>query len=1526
MQFRRSNALLIPIILGLVGGVPILLDAISASADVRVWSPMQSRVEEMISKARRRLMTSDVGDPDTVWIGHVNSGGYGPYKIGRGPNLISGGTVGGGPLSKPTSSYDGVWDFDHFQASEDPDGGGPLGPDSLQGWWPIQAPFGSVGPSDKDDWQRPWFGHDYGNQGNYSPVQGRTFGVLGYWHADAGNAAMTTEPGSNPVAPGWAPIAGGASAWCGIRSHGDLTAVDPITGNPINDNLVQYQGNNSGRQTTSARPEGTDHNFPGYGSQWEQLLYRDVVLPANLGGGQNLAVSFKWTTNMSNGFSAGHSSQTGYYYFDPVKTVASGTDGNFISAAASAGTGGGPVDSFMVYIGAPVEPVAGPAPLFADFIASDGVGYDIYDVQRRWFSEVVKINTPGTTFKQILSAHGVNGSTGVPMTFSSSFGSTVVNPILDADGGIGDGGNVRIVFRVKTNRGSDDENTGNLAFSSGGAGAAIVDEVSISGPSGPLLNDGFEGTNGGVDNNPATAATAAWKSTGKPPAHWFHIHNLSAGLVYTDPCGAIDAVNRQCNMGGNVLSVGNHDLGEKPGGIFGSNLQDQQKYAVSPTINLANDGTDGHYNGMGIDHEIAHRSLNIWADAYVNVFQFCTTGGFWRIGWQSYPSTQPNGVKCWGEMRKSIFNNTTDVIGCYAFFQWDEARSQDFITTTNPSGDPDSVRVYIEQMMRCYTCPISASACSPTIGTNAGGYFDNISVGFFRAPTPPALGILFGTGYNDCFPVNSQNKPVNVFGVAYDTLAAHLRTAFNISPNRKNDVTGPDARENIPGDSTIVFSNGDNVRVDLVFRILPGVGNYVQIGNRASGVARRPDAVPRVAAAATDVGLANPVERFWGAYMANNGEFGTPGGHGASWNPNVWNSARCDTVEVNMFPIRHLFGDEDTNALQKGQYASMYHESDPKYTILGIAKPRCFLNKNKIPVRLNQDQINCGVNYQGFFPTYPPTHYAVGGVPVAGTGLTASENGLPIGNTDEFTKIFPDGQFTPGTLIQYFMRKSSTLGGTAFDMAPDTNFIIPNTDSQFGSFDGHRWNTTAVLPDRWKDPAFSAGGVGMACMLVVDAEDRRGDEFVWNAVADSMGLTTAPKRGAHSGWRARPDQNQDILGNVGGDDSIARRDNGGQAGTVFDLYQVIAGESNIQAGRAGSRGAAKNNTANSVTIDHWSTHGPNEDMARNYRTIVLLMSDVGKQVLGPIANQTDDDIGLFQSFLVHAGDNTLRSMLIQGYEAGNGLNEDHPTFLTNFLRASLRNSDYRLNLSGNPKDVADLIAVPPTGPATYTYAFGNQCFINNDVFNVESAAPAGQASAFYENVGGGGPYVAGVFANDVGGGGGTRPFETLINGFTLGLFGGGFGIICPGCGVGGSDLTLNVGARKYVFDLFTNAFGDLNCQPSGTPVGVGDNPSSGGGSAFVNFMNLKSSNPMRSGETRLAFGLAKTERVEVKVYDVTGRAVKTVANRVFAGGQEHVVTWDGTDEAGNRVRSGVYFYQLRTPTWASQKKLAVLAN
>ena len=123
-------------------------------------------------------------------------------------------------------------------------------------------------------------------------------------------------------------------------------------------------------------------------------------------------------------------------------------------------------------------------------------------------------------------------------------------------------------------------------------------------------------------------------------------------------------------------------------------------------------------------------------------------------------------------------------------------------------------------------------------------------------------------------------------------------------------------------------------------------------------------------------------------------------------------------------------------------------------------------------------------------------------------------------------------------------------------MIPETTYGTPQRAE--GSTDGHRWQEFSVLPDRWKDPLTNdfPRGAGMACMLYVDLNDRRGDERVWVSVADSLGATALNRRGAHNGWQANCDAClTDAVGdplNVSTNAAIARYDHGGQPGLALD--------------------------------------------------------------------------------------------------------------------------------------------------------------------------------------------------------------------------------------------------------------------------------------------------------------------------------------------------------------------------------------
>ena len=81
-------------------------------------------------------------------------------------------------------------------------------------------------------------------------------------------------------------------------------------------------------------------------------------------------------------------------------------------------------------------------------------------------------------------------------------------------------------------------------------------------------------------------------------------------------------------------------------------------------------------------------------------------------------------------------------------------------------------------------------------------------------------------------------------------------------------------------------------------------------------------------------------------------------------------------------------------------------------------------------------------------------------------------------------------------------------------------------------------------------------------------------------------------------------------------------------------------------------------------------------------------------------------------------------------------------------------------------------------------------------------------------------------------------------------------------------------------------------------------------------------NPSRLA-TEVAFAVPARGPVEVQVYDVTGRLVRTLARDSFEAGS-HSLRWDGRGDAGEQTAAGVYFVKLRTEQGSSTQKLVRL--
>lgn len=75
--------------------------------------------------------------------------------------------------------------------------------------------------------------------------------------------------------------------------------------------------------------------------------------------------------------------------------------------------------------------------------------------------------------------------------------------------------------------------------------------------------------------------------------------------------------------------------------------------------------------------------------------------------------------------------------------------------------------------------------------------------------------------------------------------------------------------------------------------------------------------------------------------------------------------------------------------------------------------------------------------------------------------------------------------------------------------------------------------------------------------------------------------------------------------------------------------------------------------------------------------------------------------------------------------------------------------------------------------------------------------------------------------------------------------------------------------------------------------------------------------------TTIRFSLADGGDTELQVFDVRGNNIRRLVAGSLAAG-DHSVTWDGTDEAGQRVPSGVYFYRLRSGAYEGLQRMVLL--
>ncbi len=130
----------------------------------------------------------------------------------------------------------------------------------------------------------------------------------------------------------------------------------------------------------------------------------------------------------------------------------------------------------------------------------------------------------------------------------------------------------------------------------------------------------------------------------------------------------------------------------------------------------------------------------------------------------------------------------------------------------------------------------------------------------------------------------------------------------------------------------------------------------------------------------------------------------------------------------------------------------------------------------------------------------------------------------------------------------------------------------------------------------------------------------------------------------------------------------------------------------------------------------------------------------------------------------------------------------------------------------------------------------------------------------------------------------------------------------------GTDL-LYAATEKNIYEISAGSITSIKSLPVAIEPGLKVVPED-----FVLYQNYP--NPFNSGTT-IEFYLPQTSEIKVEIYNLLGQKVRKLWQGQQMAGQ-HQLRWDGKNNAGKEVSSGVYLYRLSTGKTVLTRKLLLL--
>ena len=465
-----------------------------------------------------------------------------------------------------------------------------------------------------------------------------------------------------------------------------------------------------------------------------------------------------------------------------------------------------------------------------------------------------------------------------------------------------------------------------------------------------------------------------------------------------------------------------------------------------------------------------------------------------------------------------------------------------------------------------------------------------------------------------------------------------------------------------------------------------------------------------------------------------------------------------------------------------------------------------------------------------------------------------------VGELTDNNEMLRDGIFTPGTQVQYFITSNYTC-------TPSDPYFLPDTT-------GKNFLEFEILPSFRLD-----GGVAkLPAILTIDlrAAERDPIEHALNM----------------------------LLNGAGPSDPVPNP-------TRWDRYDYNDACSCWNAPLA--RGV---NSNNGVTI--WQLLG--------YRQIVLY---TGRATIGAMFTE---DFTLFSDWLTlgACGSNGYRQgFLAAGDNVGAIIQAEHPSFGHNQLGLSYLCDAYSSSGCGpaGPADQSNCVRIESAPGALFPPLIdvdvtGNWCpeLRLYDVLGTANGGVGNRVYRDYDRV----PPLDTHYAQIVKSvtGSGSDNYRAVVDGYALGALSS--RDTQTECSVDAAHKVPAIteelrAALEWTFGSGGGGIPGLLPNPNCT-VDVGEEQA--GFEPGVTRLFENRPNPFNP-RTVIRFSLGHAGDAELIIYDVGGRAVRTLLSAPTSAGQ-HSLVWDGTDDHGRKLSAGIYWSQLRAGGYESQRKMLLI--